>query len=366
VPLYIKKSIIAGPFRFNFSKGGIGASVGVKGFRIGTGPKGHYVHAGRGGIYYRASLGSSMKDSGLNRQPASPVSQVPPVWESGVDMVEIESGSVNFMQEETFSDFLDDLNKKQRQPRMAVFFLVACLIFSVFGFLVGPQFGIPMLLVSIPGWLFGDWLDSFRRVSVLFYELEKDREDDFAELTRCYDCIRVCIGKWHIEAGGTVKDLTTWKRNAGASHIVKKSPTEVDYKLPRVLKSNVTPPAIKVGKQILYFLPDVVLVEDGGAFGLVEYSNLDVRWQDSNFIEDGFVPLDAQVIGQTWKHPNKNGGPDRRFSDNKQIPICRYEVMHFTSKSGINELVEVSKTGVCAGFARAISVLGKTVAIGRS
>ncbi|MFW8645427.1 DUF4236 domain-containing protein [Rhizobium beringeri] len=35
MPFYIRKSISAGPFRFNFSKGGVGVSVGVKGLRVG-------------------------------------------------------------------------------------------------------------------------------------------------------------------------------------------------------------------------------------------------------------------------------------------------------------------------------------------
>ena len=51
MPFYLRKSISAGPFRFNFSKGGVGALIGVRGLRIGTGPRGHYVHAGRGGVY---------------------------------------------------------------------------------------------------------------------------------------------------------------------------------------------------------------------------------------------------------------------------------------------------------------------------
>ncbi len=48
---YIRKSISAGPFRFNLSGSGIGLSVGVKGFRLGTGPRGNYIHMGRGGLY---------------------------------------------------------------------------------------------------------------------------------------------------------------------------------------------------------------------------------------------------------------------------------------------------------------------------
>lgn len=69
------------------------------------------------------------------------------------------------------------------------------------------------------------------------------------------------------------------------------------------------------------------------------------------------MPGDARVVDHTWKHPNKNGGPDRRFKDNRQIPICLYEAIHFTSSSGLNELVQVSKTGVTDGFADGVRKL---------
>lgn len=53
---YLKKGFNIGPVRINLSKSGVGVSVGGKGLRFGSGPKGNYVHAGRGGLYYRKSL----------------------------------------------------------------------------------------------------------------------------------------------------------------------------------------------------------------------------------------------------------------------------------------------------------------------
>ena len=58
---FLRKAIRFGPIRFNLSKSGIGVSAGIKGLRIGTGPKGPYVHAGRGGIYYRKYFGRTAK-----------------------------------------------------------------------------------------------------------------------------------------------------------------------------------------------------------------------------------------------------------------------------------------------------------------
>jgi hypothetical protein len=59
---YLRKSLRLGPLRFNLSKSGIGTSVGVKGLRIGTGPKGAYLHGGRYGLYFREQLGKEADD----------------------------------------------------------------------------------------------------------------------------------------------------------------------------------------------------------------------------------------------------------------------------------------------------------------
>ena len=56
--VYFRKSLRAGPLRLNFSKHGIGISAGVKGLRVGTGPRGAYLNAGRDGLYYRKYFGS--------------------------------------------------------------------------------------------------------------------------------------------------------------------------------------------------------------------------------------------------------------------------------------------------------------------
>jgi hypothetical protein len=105
-------------------------------------------------------------------------------------------------------------------------------------------------------------------------------------------------------------------------------------------------------------------VEEKGRIGSIAYRDLILRWQNSSFIEDERVPFDAEVIGHTWKHPNKNGGPDRRFANNHQIPICLYEALHFSSLSGLNELVQISRTDIGASLAVSISSLKSTLVSG--
>ena len=59
---YLRKAFRAGPIRFNLSKSGIGASAGVTGARLGmSSTGGAYLHGGRGGVYYRKSLGGGSR-----------------------------------------------------------------------------------------------------------------------------------------------------------------------------------------------------------------------------------------------------------------------------------------------------------------
>lgn len=357
MPFYIRKSVSAGPFRLNFSKGGVGMSVGVKGFRVGTGPRGHYVRAGRGGLYYRASIGRA----GQSRtQPITTSDTRPNVAHTdGVVMVEVDSGDVLQMSDAAVADLLDDINQKAARTPLGKIVGWAGLAIGLLLATQDMSVGAAVWSLTLPAWLIARWLDTYQRRSVLFYELEPDAQANYERLIQAFDAAKACGGKWHVAAGGQVRDLTTWKRNAGASHIVSRKPTALDYALPTILACNITPPSVGVGAQTLYLLPDVVLVVHGKKFGAVGYADLELRWQDSNFIEEGNVPSDAEIVGHTWKHPNKSGGPDRRFKENFQIPICRYEVLHLRSGSGLNELLEFSKRGVSGPLAAAAAGLGK-------
>ncbi len=56
--IFFRKSKSFGPLRLNFSKKGLGASLGVKGLRIGkqAGRTGLYARGGKSGVYFRKKL----------------------------------------------------------------------------------------------------------------------------------------------------------------------------------------------------------------------------------------------------------------------------------------------------------------------
>ena len=237
MPFYLRKSVRAGPFRFNLSNSGVGVSVGVKGLRIGTGPRGHYVHAGRGGLYYRASLGGAHRVASP-REPFAPPQTKTYLEQGRVTMIEVQSGDVGAMRDATVADLVEDLNKKQAQLPLGI--SAACCFALAGALLVLLQFdsneqsvrvivGGIALLAALPAWAIGEWFDSYKRTSVLLYNLGETSAAAYRKVTESFDALASCHGQWHIASGGAVLDLTTWKRNAGAAHLVNRKNAQLAY-----------------------------------------------------------------------------------------------------------------------------------------
>jgi len=55
------------------------------------------------------------------------------------------------------------------------------------------------------------------------------------------------------------------------------------------------------------------------------------------------------------------GGPDRRFNNNREIPIVLYEVMSLTSKSGLREMFYISRTGIGSIFNGAVKQMASAI-----
>jgi hypothetical protein len=71
---FFRRSAKIGPFRLNFSKSGIGASLGVKGARLTMTPRGTtYITAGSHGFYYRETIAHANAKAPINQPSALPV-----------------------------------------------------------------------------------------------------------------------------------------------------------------------------------------------------------------------------------------------------------------------------------------------------
>ncbi|HFQ7236805.1 TPA: DUF4236 domain-containing protein [Citrobacter braakii] len=357
---YVKKSIRVGPMRFNLSKSGVGASIGIKGLRFGTGPRGNYIHIGAGGVYYRASLSPSMIPQGGKKVQRVPDESPVEHGNTHAPLEEIESSHISEIVDSSSRELLEELNNKRKKLQIwpfAIFLSIAILLYGfsqawpewclAIGFIAGGA-------VSVFAYMY----DQLRKTTVLFYDFDDEMMACYQQLHDSGTMLASCSKVWHVEASGAVYDP---KYHAGASNLLRRKTTSISKSKPTFVKTNIETIAINVGRQTLHFFPDRVLVFDRDGVGAVSYDQLFINVGNSQFIESESVPRDALVVGRTWKYVNKSGGPDRRFKDNTEIPICLYENLSFTSHSGLNELLQLSKIGYGECFSHAIETLSKKV-----
>lgn len=350
MPFYMKSSIKVGPYRFEASQPGAELSAAKGGSR----PDAHFIRGDTHGFRYKGYVKKTRQPEAMGIDLPAP-SRIAQWYET--EMIEVASGDVLQMRNEHFASILNVINAKVQSSRLSIILPSAVTVLAVIAGLVGQLVFASLAVLALPLWFVGRRLDGYRRVTVLLYELSEEVGAAYAGVTEAFDLMANCAGQWRIEAGTAVTDLATWKRHAGASHLVQKSPTSLNYGLPDLIASNITPPVLLAGGKAIYFLPDVALIQDGETYGAVGYADLSITWQSSNMTELGDIPEDAAVVGWAWEHPNKDGGPDRRYRENRRVPICRYEAMHIGSASGVNELFEFSCQGVGEAFALSVRCL---------
>ena len=345
--LYFRRSVRVGPFRLNFSTSGIGISTGIRGFRVGTGPRGAYVHMGVNGIYYRQSLGSGAAGGRhiSSNQPRLVETQQPTPLDGTVgEQREIESASVLEMRDSSSADLLDEIKSRnavlRRWPLTAGFtaiVITACV--------VGEQPAAALVLAAI-GAAVTYWIsmqDAVRRTVAILYDLDERTTASFEALADAVMGLGQVGSLLHISSSAAVIDR---KYHANASSVVTSTTIKPSLSAPPVVRSNIAVPILPAGRQRLCFFPDRLMVFDGGHVGAIAYSDLQVILDKQRWIEEGSVPNDAQVVDRTWRYTNRAGGADRRFKNNRELPILQYESIHLRSASGLNELLYASRVGV--------------------
>src|ERR1700677_3031873 len=252
---YIRKSVKAGPFRFNLSNSGVGVSAGVPGFRIGTGPRGNYIHMGRNGVYYRASLNGPTPRS-PTRPRQSVRYQQPAFRPSDVVMEDVTGTSALSLEPTGRGDLVDQLNAAA--ARFVWWWPGAIVVFLV-GLMTMPW----GLIIWILGGVGCAWLylnDQARRSVVAFYDVRDGAYSWFDSLVTQWRWVTESQRVWRVIESGDVLGTYNFKVNSGASALVRTlsatASTSGEY---RQLSTNIAVPSITAGNSALYLLPDRLL-----------------------------------------------------------------------------------------------------------
>ena len=196
--------------------------------------------------------------------------------------------------------------------------------------------------ISLIFLIFKIFIKTFVRVK-LEYCIEEDQkeiiESRLNQILKLFECKKI----WRLIESSNVIDK---KYSSGASTTVVRVECHTSTKVPFPFKTSEKAGVFKSGKETLIFLPDKLFVIQKNKIGALNYSDITTDKRRTRFVESESVPKDSEIVGQTWKYINKSGGPDRRFKDNRQIPICEYGEIEMTSSAGLNTLFMFSNPNV--------------------
>lgn len=317
--LYFRKSKSVGPVRFNFSKSGIGVSTGVKGARISTGPRGTYINLGRNGIYYRKKIGgsSSNKTGSSKRKQSSAPAYSPDYLEVEEDAIRIAPGS------EYESSIGDSIKKVVK--RIWIETCVAVLVCVAIA-LCFPSEDVLILLVPFLGLCIA--VPQLHKTHIN-YSLDREASLEWEKFSEIL-CL-LCSSKkvWIIE---TEKRNADTKYHAGATRNISRGTATIRRIKPKRatdfhIKTNVELISLRSKKCSLLFLPSDVVIKKGHKYTSYSYEQLSILASTTFFIERERVPRDAEISRYTWQYVNKDGSADRRFSHNRQLPVCMYGLL---------------------------------------
>lgn len=354
--LSFSRSVKFGAVRFNFSGSGIGMSVGVPGLRIGTGPRGAYISGGVGGFRYRKSLNV--------RQPAAAQPVVRPgrtqdaqvVADTNiVSTVEHETKSVLELSDSTSDALLQSMNEQRAKhplwPIVTVTVLLLCYVLYPASetwpsFIRSMAFIISVALIS---WVY--WRDQMSKLTVLFYEPDQATSDLFERLS---GAISHAAAAHKLKSIVTTSSYADTKYSAGATQGLKFGAASLTLGQAPGVVANIPVPVLTAERTTLAFFPDRVLAFQGKSVGAVDYARLQGISEFVRYIESDSVPSDARIIDQTWQYVNKKGGPDKRFKNNRQLPICAYNQLNLSTPDGLDIRFLSSKEGSFDALADAL------------
>jgi hypothetical protein len=221
-------------------------------------------------------------------------------------------------------------------------------------------YGYYLLAILMIGWCFYlRHIDHKRKTIEIYYTLDDHITELHKQFLQYFQDFASSKRIWQ-----TLHVTATYdkKYHAGASQLVSRVAIGGIYthRVPSsLMKTNVSIPCIVLKNTELYFFPERLIVKRGNKFGAVFYKNISIEQSQSNFIESESLPSDAVVVDHTWKYLNKSGGPDRRFNDNRRLPVCRYSEYTFKSDGGLFEVMMTSKIGAMDQFAEFLEIIGE-------
>lgn len=326
-------------FRINMSKSGIGYSWGVKGFRITKTAKGTtrktFSVPGTGISYVKET---KIKKSNARNNNSDFLS------------ANVIEGDVSGMISADLSNFLSVVKRRilSRKLIITIFWLYLFIFFAIVCYIdvvalpgskdISTILSLVFFLIVIM--LMWDFLRGGVKMD---YDVDDDQKDVISERLDSLIKVTKCKKIWGVVERKKIADKRYY---AGSSTSVKMLDFKASTKAPFPFKTSATVACFKMGKENLFFFPDKIFVIKGNEIGAFNYSDVSITFNFVKFVEEGQVPKDAEIIGNTWRYVTESGAPDKRFKNNDRLPVCLYGEFKLLSDFGLNVSVMFSNPNI--------------------
>jgi len=327
---------IGGGFKINLSKSGVGYSWGTKGYRV--------TKKSTGGTRTTVSIPgtglSYVSETGKKRGSSSPKNSNPDLYNQNIQNHVTEPQKYdtrvfeNNIASEIVSDGLEEMivlaAKKIRIHKFSAIVFWLSLILGCFN---------PLLwLISVASFIFRKYYKR-KKTIYLDYSIDSDIKKVIAEKMQPLIQISQCEKTWRVAQTSKVVET---KYSSGASELSSRELCKVSTKSVFPFATNEQAVSFKTSNEILLFLPDKLFILQGSKVGALNYSDVNIEITGTRYIETGSVPADSVIIDSTWEYVNKSGGPDKRFKNNRELPVCYYGKMEIKSDYGLNTVIMFS------------------------
>jgi hypothetical protein len=200
------------------------------------------------------------------------------------------------------------------------------------------------------------------RISISF-DMESAVAASHLRMLDAFDQLATSQGSWVLQMSQQIDRVRARSMSSG---VVDRRPTRLTRRSDPLVDTADCPLSLPVqnGGSTAYFYPGFVLVVDVARsdFALIDIKEFEISCADVQFTETEGTPGDARQVGKVWAKSNKNGTRDRRFKDNRELPVMLYGELNLKASGGLREAFMFSRHGDCQAFVRAIQDLKRILA----
>ena len=329
-----RKSINLGKgFRVNMSKTGPGFSWGGKGYRITRTANGNIrgtAYIPGTGISYQKDFGNPHKkiNTASKEKSSSKNTKSRSSEPTSVNMRRFEN-DLSAINPGSMADVIEISQKNRSKKILAILLMVVGIGLAI----VNPLF----LILAIVGLI------------LLFYNKSNDKiaidydmtEDAKKELDASNDFLAGIMESDQVWLVRSVEELpetseADMKISQRISMKFSKDNDEIETNAETFTLSN--------DQTKLIFLPDALFIKEGSKMSALSFNDMEISLHKLTFLEEDRPPADATLLGKTYEHTNKDGSPDKRFKENRELNIVEYGVLSLYKEPGLNSFIIFSDT----------------------